>query len=98
MRVLRTFDYFSIDILARTLVAPFRQTTSSTGTLLARLLDSLISRGVGFVMRLVMIILGMIAAMLQLVFSGLVMIIWPLVPALPFVAAVCYALGVSIWQ
>lgn len=81
-------ETFSIFALARTLFAPFKQTLSqSGGTIDVRFrafLDNIISRCVGFVARIFIILTGLVVSLLALL-SGLIFVaLWPLAPvALP---------------
>jgi hypothetical protein len=83
-RLVLTMHIFSVPILLRTMFAPWRRIMTYPGASLGdhfrASLDNLISRMVGFVVR----ILALIAAMIVVVFVGIIgvleIIAWPLLP------------------
>ncbi len=95
-RMARTIDYFSIDILVRTLFAPFRQISAGkvNGPLEVRwryFVDRLISRAIGAFMRTILIVVGCVWVVLQAVFGVVALVLWAFVPFLPiigFIAAI----------
>lgn len=95
----RTAGFFSIGQLAATLFAPYRQIASSpTGaeTWVQRLIDVLISRVMGAIVRIGTITIGLVA-MCSLALAGVVRgLLWPLVPLVPVAGAILAILGVSI--
>lgn len=95
-----TIDYFSIDLLLKTLFAPFRQISAGTvdgpiGVQMRAMLDQLFSRVIGAIVRLCILIIGGIIIVLQCIFSLLLIIGWGLLPLLPIAGAVLSVLGVS---
>jgi len=92
----RTIDYFSIDILVRTLFAPFRQISAGkvNGPLEVRwryFVDRLISRAIGAFMRTILIVVGCVWVVLQAVFGVVALVLWAFIPFLPiigFIAAI----------
>lgn len=95
-----TVDLFSIGQLLRTLFKPFKQiSTGAEGDAvdakIAAFFDRLVSRVVGFVVRTGIILAGVVVIVLEVIFSGLMVIIWPLVPFLPIVGIVLTIAGVS---
>lgn len=88
----RTADFFSIELSLRTLFKPFRQIDAdavSKGPLnvvLRAMFDQMFSRVFGAVIRSIMIIIGSIAILLEAIFGGLRLAMWPLVPVLPLIA------------
>ena len=102
-RLGRTADYFSISILTKTLFAPYRQISAgrvggSMSQQLRAFGDQLVSRIIGFIMRTIMIIAGVIALAIQLVWGGTALIVWPLVPAFPVVGVLLWVIGwVPTW-
>lgn len=88
----RTADFFSIELSLRTLFKPFRQIDAdavSKGPLnvvLRAMFDQMFSRVFGAVIRSIMIIIGSIAILLEAIFGGLKLAMWPLVPVLPLIA------------
>lgn len=93
-----TADYFSIDTLAKTLFSPFRQISAGgvrgpIGVQMRAFFDKLISRVIGALIRIVMILVGVTTIFLQGVLSGLWILLWALVPALPFIGAIVAFIG-----
>ncbi len=95
-RMARTIDYFSIDILLRTLFAPFRQISAGkvSGPLAVRwrvFVDRLISRCIGAFMRSLLIVIGSVWLFLQFMAGVITILVWACIPFLPilgFIAAV----------
>ena len=93
-----TIDYFSFDLLLKTLFAPFRQISAGSvdGPLevkLRALVDKLFSRIIGAFIRLVILFVGGIVVTLQ-VLVGLVMLIaWMIVPLLPLLGLTLFLIG-----
>lgn len=92
-------DYFSIDLLVKTLFQPFRQ--DSTGKVdgsldvkLHALAENLISRVLGAVIRLVILVLGLITIALFSIWSVIVLVGWAVVPAAPLIGIGLAAGGV----
>lgn len=101
-RIRNLADFFSIGLLLKTLFSPFRQISanesSSTGGLdraLTVLTDKLVSRIIGFIVRIFIIVFGLISMIVQLVFGLVLAIIWPCVPLLPFAGIILCVLGVT---
>lgn len=95
-----TIDYFSIGLLAKTLFAPFRQISAgrvdgSIGVQMRALVDKLVSRVIGALVRTIILIVGGIAIGLQIVVSGVLLLAWGLVPLLPLAGIVLAVMGVS---
>ncbi|MFZ1360583.1 MAG: hypothetical protein WAS27_00935 [Candidatus Saccharimonadales bacterium] len=81
-------DYFSIDLLLRTLFQPFRQDSSGKvdGALsvkLRALADNLISRVLGAIIRLVILIFGIITIVCNALIALIALIGWAVVPLMP---------------
>lgn len=96
-----TLDYFSMDLLIKTLFQPFRQisTGSVDGPLevkLRAMIDRLFSRIIGAVIRTILMITGIIALLVQTIITLLVLLGWALVPALPIVGVVLAIMGVNV--
>ncbi len=92
-------DYFSIDLLAKTLFAPFRQDGVGRvdGPLEVKFrafLDKLISRILGAIIRTAILLIGLISIALFVVYSALVLAVWFLVPVAPVIGIVLAAMGV----
>lgn len=98
-----TLDYFSIDLLLKTLFSPFRQISAGSvrGPLEAQIrafFDLLISRFIGAIVRLIMIFVGSLAITFHLLAGGLVLVLWGLVPFLPLIGMVLFILGWVPWS
>lgn len=102
-RIDATSDFFSISLLVRTLFAPFRQISAGSvrGPLAVQMrafFDRLISRIVGMVVRLMMVVIGSVVIACNALIGLLFLLFWPLVPILPLVGAGLYMLGWVPWS
>ncbi len=84
-------EFFSVGLLARTLFAPFRQISvgkvqGSLDTQLRAWADRQISRAIGALVRLAVICFGLLATAIMLVVSLALLLLWPFVPVVPFLA------------
>lgn len=100
---LKVADKFSIGLLVKTLLAPFRQISAdeqarTAGGLINVLIDKLISRLVGLFMRLVMIVLGLVTLLLLMAISLIRMIVWPILPLLPVIGVALMLMVGAPWQ
>ena len=94
-------DFFSIGLLLKTLFQPFRQISANEtgehggleGALIA-FFDRMLSRVIGCIVRICIIIMGIVAMSAQLVFGLALAIAWPCVPLLPIVGIVVSSMGV----
>jgi hypothetical protein len=98
-----TIDYFSIDLLLRTLFSPFRQISAGRvsgpiGVRLQAFFDRLISRLIGGMVRIFMIIMGTVAILLNAILGLFVLILWGIVPLLPFVGLWLFMTGWIPWS
>lgn len=98
-----TYDYFSIDLLLRTLFSPFRQISAgsvrgSIGVQLRAWLDQLISRTIGSFVRGLMIVIGSVMLFLSSLFHGCMILGWALVPAAPVIGVLLAVMGWMPWQ
>ncbi len=94
-RLNRAYASFSIPILLRTLFAPWRRiTTAADGPVSQRLralVDNLVSRVVGFCVRLIALIAGAGFLLLILLGGSLWALLWP---ALPILSLVLLLIGI----
>lgn len=103
-RIARTYDYFSIDLLLGTLFAPFRQISAgrSDGPLAMRwraFVDRLVSRCIGAVMRLFLIVFGIVTIVLVAIIGVVLVVLWACVPLMPLIGAVLAIIGwVPSWM
>jgi len=96
-----TIDYFSMDLLAKTLFAPFRQISAGKvdGPLevkLRAMLDKLFSRVIGAVIRTILLVVGVVAIAFQVLIGGLILLGWGLVPLLPVVGLILTVKGPAL--
>lgn len=99
--ILRTANLFSIGLLLRTLFNPFRQISAGSvrGGLpeqLRAFADRSISRFIGANIRFWTIIVGMIAITIRMVWVALSVIIWTILPIMPFVGLIFWLKGVVL--
>ena len=97
-----TADFFSIGSLLKTLFAPYRQiSANASGTSIddkfRAFLDRLVSRLVGGVARLGIVLFGLIVLFFQLIFSLISLIFWPLLPVAPVICLILTLTGVTPW-
>ena len=101
--LLGVYDYFSIDLLLRTLFSPFRQISAGKvngplGVQLRAWFDQLISRTIGAFVRSVVIIIGSAALFLSVGWGLIRLIAWPLVPLLPVIGVLLAMSGWIPWK
>ena len=96
-------DFFSMNSLIRTLFKPFRQISADTARSDSSLdlkfhmfLDRLVSRAVGFISRLFLLLIGCIILILSGVFSLILIILWPFIPLLPLAGIILSFSGVTL--
>src|ERR1700757_4461304 len=93
-----TIDYFSIDLLVRTLFAPFRQISAGKvdGPLSVQLravVDKLFSRVIGAIVRTIILIIGGLITGIQGILGIVILIGWGLVPLIPVIAVILTFIG-----
>lgn len=96
-----TIDYFSMDLLIKTLFAPFRQISSGSvdGPLkvkLQALVDKLFSRVIGAVVRCILLVIGCVTILLQSLLAVIILAVWLVVPVLPIVGIAAAAMGAGV--
>lgn len=101
-RLLGTADYFSIDLLLRTLFAPYRQisagkVTGPIGVQLRAFFDQLLSRIIGAIIRTFMIIAGLVGMLFYIVIGGILVLLWGVIPLVPIVGIVLFVTGWVPW-
>jgi hypothetical protein len=103
-RIASTNDYFSVGLLLSTLFSPFRQISAGSvdgpfAVQLRAMVDKLISRIIGAIVRSFMIVFGLIIICLQTVFGGIVLVLWAVIPIFPVIGLVMMVIGwVPSWQ
>jgi len=101
--LMSVYDYFSFDLLLRTLFAPFRQISAGKvrgplGVQMRAFFDRLISRVIGGIIRTTVLIFGSITLCIAVLIGVLRLVIWPLIPALPIVFIVLAMSGWVPWK
>lgn len=102
-RVEATMDFFSIGLLLRTLFAPFRQISAGRvrgpiGVQMQAFFDRLISRLIGMVVRLLMIMIGGVTIIINLISGLFVVVAWAFVPLMPIIGLVLFLMGWMPWS
>ena len=102
-RLVSLYDYFSIDILLKTLFSPFRQISAGRidGPIAVQIRafgDRLLSRIIGFVVRSVVMVIGTLAIAAAVVVGGLYLLAWLFVPAIPIGGIIMTMIGWIPWQ
>jgi hypothetical protein len=101
-KVAATVDYFSIDLLLRTLFSPFRQISAGRvdGPLNIKMrafFDRLISRMIGAMVRTFMIVVGTIAIIMHMLIGGTTLLAWAFVPLAPLIGLALFMSGWMPW-
>lgn len=96
-----TLDYFSIDLLIKTLFSPFRQISAGRvdgplGVQMRAMIDKLFSRVIGALVRLMILIFGGITIAVQVLLGVVLIIAWAILPAAPVIGVVMSVMGVAI--
>lgn len=102
-KLMGTLDYFSIDLLLRTFFSPFRQISAGQvrgplGVQMRALLDRIISRVIGAMIRLVMIGVGTVAIISYTLIGGLMVAVWGIIPLLPVLGIILFVSGWVPWS
>lgn len=85
-RARRTYSNFSISTLLRTLFLPWRRIITppggSLGERVRALADNMVSRGVGFSIRIIALLTAIIMIVFTLIAGAVMVLIWPFLPPL----------------
>ena len=97
-----TMDYFSIGLLFKTLFSPFRQISAGKvngpiGIQTRAFFDRLISRLIGGMVRLIMVLVGIIAISLYTVIGCIGLVVWAFIPLLPFISIALWLMDWMPW-
>lgn len=95
-------DYFSIDLLLRTLFNPFRQISAGgvrgpLGVQVHAFFDRVISRCIGAMIRSAIIVIGAIGLVLHAVIGCVMLVAWLFVPLLPLAGLILWFIGWMPW-
>lgn len=90
LRVAGVLDFFSVGLLLGSLFAPFRQISMGRvrgplGVQMRAWADRQISRAIGAMLRLVVIVFGLAATVIMGAVSLAILLLWPFVPVMPFI-------------
>lgn len=95
----RSMNTFSLGLLIRTWFAPFRQIdagSSNGGSLdvqFRKALDKLFSRFIGAFLRTIVMFVGIFWITVRVIWGGLSLILWVLMPILPIIFVVIFTTG-----
>lgn len=95
-------DRFSIGLLIKTLFSPFRQISADEkgkgiAGEMSVMLDKLISRTIGFILRLATIFVGILAIVLFAFLSILRIIFWLILPFIPIIGIMMMGVVGAPW-
>lgn len=101
-RFVSTFDYFSIDLLIKTLFSPYRQISAGRvngpiGVQLRAFFDKLLSRIIGAILRTIVMLIGIVTLFLFSIASVVYLVFWALIPALPVLGLILMLTGWIPW-
>ena len=96
-----TIDYFSMDLLLKTLFSPFRQISAGKvdgplGVQMRALIDRLFSRVIGAFIRLSILLIGSVTIALQITIGFIVLVLWAVIPFLPIIGCFMTLSGVTL--
>lgn len=97
-RIRGTLGFFSVAQLAGSLFAPFRQISAGRvdgpiGVQLRAWGDRLFSRGVGFVVRSLLILAGVLVVVIVSIVGIVLCVVWPFVPVAPLIGLLLVGVG-----
>lgn len=103
-RLKNAADFFSLGLLVGNLFAPFRQISAEdyTGTVplvqqFSNFLGKLLSRLIGAIVRIFLLIIGIIVIIIQAVGGIVLAVVWPLLPLMVVGCVVLAIMQVQIW-
>lgn len=102
-RLAGLFDFFSIDLLFKTLFSPFRQISAGRiqgpiGVQLRAFVDKLISRIIGAIVRSMVMVVGIISLLTVGLVSLVYIVLWLVMPLLPIIGLTIALTGWVPWQ
>ncbi len=101
--LLTIYDYFSIDLLLRTLFSPFRQISAgkvrgSIEVQFRAMFDNLISRTIGLIVRSLVIVIGLVVLTVMAIVGLIRVVMWPLTPVFPVICVLFAMMGWVPWK
>lgn len=102
-RLAAVFDFFSIDLLLKTLFSPFRQISAGRvsgpiGVQLRAWLDKLVSRMIGAAVRSIVMLVGTVSLIIVVAVGLLYIVAWLIMPVLPLIGLTLALTGWMPWQ
>ncbi len=98
-----TFEFFSVGLLLRTLFTPYKQLSAEDhsgktdpASIAGAAFDNLLSRFIGFFVRVGIIIISIITVCFEAIFGFILIVLWPAVPLLPVIGLLASMTGVVI--
>lgn len=96
----KVLGFFSVADLLKTLFAPFRQDAIDTrrapiGIKLQVFGGNIVSRVLGFLIRSVLVLAGLVTLILLEVVAVFAILLWPVVPLLPVISFILFWIGMS---
>ena len=94
-------DGFSFFLLLKTLAAPYKQISAygsgreSIQAQISDFFDKLLSRVIGMILRIMIILIGIAVILLDILVSGIAILLWPLLPIMPFACIILTIMGVT---
>jgi len=91
-------DTFSFNLLLRTWFSPFRQISAGSvqgpiGVQLQAIVDKIVSRCIGAMLRTVILLIGVIAVIVVGFLSIVQLMVWPLLPFSPLIGFIAMTIG-----
>lgn len=101
--LMSVYDYFSFDLLLRTLFSPFRQISAGKvrgplGVQMRAFFDRLISRIIGATVRTIVIVVGSATLLIVVTVGAVRIVLWPVVPLLPVLFVLFAIMGWVPWK
>lgn len=96
-------DYFSIDLLLKTLFSPFRQISAGKvdgpiNIQLRAFFDRLLSRVIGAIVRTMVILIGIVSIIIGIIVGLVYVLAWALIPLTPLAGLTAMLAGWMPWM
>ena len=97
------YDYFSIDLLLKTLFSPFRQISAGRvdgplNIVIRAFFDRLLSRVIGAIVRTIVVFIGLFSLAVAVILGLAYIISWALIPLIPFAGMSLMLAGWMPWS